>query len=385
MALLHLERADDAATTGLPYHRLGRLGRPRWWRAVLGLVVVLVLAVLWIALVLGVGYAIHEPRLDSSAPDGDLAWEVGLLLVAIAGIVPATLLTVRWVDRRPAGTVTSVAGRMRWRWLLTCGAVCGAVALVAYGVVLVIEPPPGGFDRVDWNLVALVGGVAVALVPLQAAAEEYLFRGYLPQLVGGFVANPWVPAVVLSLLFGLAHGLEQDIWSFADRAGFGLIAAWLAIRTGGLEGAIALHAVGNVASLVVTTIDGELSKYLVGPEPAFNAAGAVIDLALLSAVALTLDRLARRRRLSRSAPYGTREVQDGRGEAGEGPARRDDDEHHPQDAPQDGARPRGVAHPGAERAVDVGVENPAEREQREAREQDEHRGPERDLRADRGH
>ena len=47
-----------------------------------------------------------------------------------------------------------------------------------------------------------------------------------------------------ALLFALAHGL-QNFPLFFDRFMFGLIAAWLVIRTGGLEAGIALHVLNN--------------------------------------------------------------------------------------------------------------------------------------------
>lgn len=283
------------APTVIAYHRLAAGHLQRWWRVLLGFVVVLILSAALLGIVIGVGYAIHEPRLDIRATERELAWELAVVSLAIAALIPAAMLSARWVDRRPAGTVASIAGHVRWRWLGTCGFASAAVALGGSALTLAVDTPPRGFGAVDWGLVALVAAVAFTLLPLQAAGEEYLFRGYLPQLVGSRLANPWVPAVALSLLFGLAHGTEQDAWTFAARAFFGLVAAWLTIRTGGLEAAIAMHAVGNTTGLTLLTIDGQFRAYLAGREPPLEPAGALLDMALVAAVAIGLERVGRRR------------------------------------------------------------------------------------------
>ena len=71
-------------------------------------------------------------------------------------------------------------------------------------------------------------------------------------------------ALVTATLFALAHG-AQDPWLFADRLLFGVVASWLAWRTGGLEAPIALHAANNLVSLGYTAVEGTLSESLQRP------------------------------------------------------------------------------------------------------------------------
>ena len=86
--------------------------------------------------------------------------------------------------------------------------------------------------------------VILLLVPFQAAAEEYVFRGILMQSLGAWVR--WAPlAIVLpTVLFAFGH--IYDIWGLLDVAAFGLAAAWITWRTGGLEAGIVMHTVNNV-------------------------------------------------------------------------------------------------------------------------------------------
>jgi hypothetical protein len=142
--------------------------------------------------------------------------------------------------------------------------------------------------------------VVLLTTPLQAAGEEYLFRGWLSQAIGSLFPRAVVGAVVAALLsatvFAFAHG-QQDPWLFADRFAFGLVASWLVWRTGGLEAAIAVHAVNNVVAFVVTILSGQLLDALTVTEA--DPLTLVIDVVSLVVVALILDRLAGRRRLQR--------------------------------------------------------------------------------------
>jgi membrane protease YdiL (CAAX protease family) len=110
-------------------------------------------------------------------------------------------------------------------------------------------------SSVGWMLV-----VVLLTTPLQSAAEEYVFRGYLSQAIAGWVRHPQAGALVAgllsALLFAAAHG-AQDPLTFLDRFAFGLAASALVWLTGGLEAAIVLHAVNNVLIFVLAGALGE--------------------------------------------------------------------------------------------------------------------------------
>ena len=87
--------------------------------------------------------------------------------------------------------------------------------------------------------------VIALLTPLQAAGEEYAFRGYLTQAFGGLFRSRVAAVVGSSLLFAIAHGAGQSFPIFFDRFAFGLVAGTLVILTGGLEAGIAFHVLNN--------------------------------------------------------------------------------------------------------------------------------------------
>ncbi len=67
--------------------------------------------------------------------------------------------------------------------------------------------------------------------------------------------------MVTAGLFALAHG-TQNFPLFFDRFAFGLIAAWLVTRTGGLEAGIALHVLNNFLAFGLALSYGDLSETL---------------------------------------------------------------------------------------------------------------------------
>ncbi|UFR00384.1 CPBP family intramembrane metalloprotease [Streptomyces sp. Go40/10] len=290
----------------LPYHRLARLSpRYGWWRPLLGTLVVAVtyvvalvaLMVLTTALGLAMGYREDADGWPEFGPVSGTALD----LLSIAVGIPVVLLTVRWIGKRPAGTVSSVTGRLRWRWLLLC--VLTAVPVLGLSMAGVfLLPADGGPESqwVGWPAFARALAMLVLLVPVQAAAEEYVFRGWLTQTAGAFLRSPWAAILPQAVLFAAAHGLGTP-WGFADLVVFALAAGWLTWRTGGLEASIALHTVNNLFSFgVAAAVVGGLDS----DETAADAGWQLVALDV-SAIALYTAAVAwwlRRRRLERTAP-----------------------------------------------------------------------------------
>lgn len=169
-------------------------------------------------------------------PDGILASHLG-----IAGLLLFVLLIHRYWHGRKAIWVISVQPGGRWRYLLICFVVAAAVLNVVLWLMR------GG--NMAWQAAQSDWAIYLALIlvtsPLQAAAEEFFFRGYLQQAIGSLAGRSWVGVACSSLVFAIFHG-DQNVALFAHRLGFGLIAGTLVWATGGLEAAIAVHVANNV-------------------------------------------------------------------------------------------------------------------------------------------
>lgn len=167
-------------------------------------------------------------------------------LVAI--LFPALLCARLIFGPRPWGLVHSVAGRMRWGWLLTCTGIAVCLYVVVpfsleslAGIRYQIAPRAQGSDLI-WLLVLLF-----LLVPVQAYAEELVFRGYLMQSLGRWLKHPLWAIALPAPLFMLAH--NYDFWGQLSVISMGLLSGYLAWRTGGLEASIALHVVNNLVAM----------------------------------------------------------------------------------------------------------------------------------------
>jgi membrane protease YdiL (CAAX protease family) len=179
-------------------------------------------------------------------PVGMLGANLGIAIaIPIAWALLAVLHRVRprWLG--------SVQPRIRWRYLVICLPVA-AVSLL--GVQLASGLPPIHAQP------GLAGFLVVIVLtsPIQAAAEEILFRGYLLQALGSFAGRPWFGIVGSSVVFALLHG-TQNLPLFVDRLAFGLLAALLVWRTGGLEAGIAAHVVNNIFAFLIAGLTSSIA------------------------------------------------------------------------------------------------------------------------------
>jgi membrane protease YdiL (CAAX protease family) len=177
-----------------------------------------------------------------------------LILVAFLSIRVAHGLRPRWLS--------SVRPGLRWRWLGMCALAAAVVCLPQLSLALLAPPENSSPHSVVSGAEQLALILVIATTtPLQAAGEEYFFRGYLNQVLGTLVRRPWFAMVGSSSLFALAHG-TQNLPLFVDRFGFGLIAAFLVWRTGGLEAGIAWHIANNFVALLYAVATDRLSETL---------------------------------------------------------------------------------------------------------------------------
>ncbi len=245
-----------------------------WWRPVLGLVVVafgmIILAPLVLMPVLAAGVAIegggpflHKFEKAATLQTVDPAALLYLNLV-LGSMILVTWFVMRVMHRMRPRWLASVMPKLRWKFLFACLGLA-VVALVAQVLVGTVVPGNdqgvgGHLNHLTWTTVALAL-VVLFTTPLQAAGEEYVFRGYLMQAFGALLRFRWIAIVISAGLFGLAHG-AQNFPLFFDRFFFGLIAAWLVTRTGGLEAGIAMHVLNNFLAFGLALTFGNLTSTL---------------------------------------------------------------------------------------------------------------------------
>ena len=257
-----------------PYQRMLRTWTFEWWKPVVGLLIAVLgffigaaliffaVGALWAAFQSGSWAQDVQRNIDPNhvTPASLLGTNLGL-----AAMIPVTWFIVRVVHRLRPRWLGSVVPGLRWRLLVICLGLA-VVALVAQLVVGAVLPGATN-DLGTGHLNHFTGATAASAVvivlttPLQAAGEEYLFRGYLLMAFGSLFGNRWVAILATATLFAIAHG-TQNFPLFFDRLAFGLIAAWLVTRTGGIEAGIALHVLNNFLAFGLALAFGDLTSTL---------------------------------------------------------------------------------------------------------------------------
>jgi membrane protease YdiL (CAAX protease family) len=267
---------------GESYHRLARTPLFRWWVLPLAVLVFAVLLFfLWVGIVL-VMTIVAILGGSGLAPDSVRVGEIAGLafgLTAIALLIPVTLFVVRVVQWRRVGSLISVEGRVRWRWLVRCVFTAAVPVTAVAGLILLMSggTPADGPVAVNYGSVEVLAAallVIVLMVPLQSAAEEMTVRGLIMQLVGSLgsptsdsafsrvLRSPWPAVLAGGTLFAALYASTHpgNLWATASLVAFGLGMAWLTWHTGGLEAAIGLHVVNSLAQFARCAVEGRLSE-----------------------------------------------------------------------------------------------------------------------------
>ncbi len=278
------------APPGTPFHQLARNAHHKWWRPLVGTLTLAAFAFFATIAVYLIWLVVHG-AVTGDFPEGegnnlfpnDLE-NLASTLVMLAILTPPVVFTAWAIQRRPPWSVASVLNKVRWKWLfLACLPALGYIA-VSYGLSLAADAlfpnaDPVPADDGTWvGFAAFIGPALVILflVPFQSGAEEFVFRGWLVQAIGAYaptsdarnavtrviwraLRTPWPALVISSVLFVSAHGYTG--WAMADIFLFAMTVGWLSVRTGGIEAAIALHALNNVFAFMLPAATGQLDSW----------------------------------------------------------------------------------------------------------------------------
>lgn len=264
-----------ATGEGLSYPLIHRGGRPGSWRPIAGVLVLLacfvVVAPVLVQVPFAIGLALAGKDVGdqmSTLLDLDHPTPLGLayLNITLACAIPITWGINRVLHGLRPGWLASVLPRIRWRWFVLCFGI-SLVALIATLFVSALVPSSAENPEVSGHLNDFTSTmqqflvVVLLLTPLQAAGEEYAFRGYLTQAFGGLFGRPWAAVLFPALLFALAHGAQSPP-VFFDRFAFGVVAGLLVVLTGGLEAGIAMHVLNNWLAFGLALLFGDMASTL---------------------------------------------------------------------------------------------------------------------------
>ncbi|WP_150251238.1 CPBP family intramembrane glutamic endopeptidase [Nocardiopsis deserti] len=197
-------------------------------------------------------------------------------LVSIALLIPWSMLLQRWLYGVRGPSLHSVLSSFRFdlfgRALLYIGPLWLFLSLIGPAVMPLRE--------VHWSTATLltVFAVNLLLTPLQAAGEEYGFRGLVFRVAGSWGRGPrtalFLGVLVSSLVFTVVH-LSTDPWFNLWCLTLSVSLAVITWRTGGIEIAVVIHALHNtLAALVLTVLHAD-------PNPALDRSAGTGSAALV--------------------------------------------------------------------------------------------------------
>jgi membrane protease YdiL (CAAX protease family) len=179
----------------------------------------------------------------------------GVMAGIVSGACLAGLLwSVSVVNHRPLATWITAAPQFRWRLFFVGFGAFGFLMGVAASIPEALHGWP---DRpVFWRegeylsvrLVYLL--VMFTALPVYAAFEEVLCRGWMLQTTAAFTRNLAAILVLNSIVFAMMHR-DNDLGHSVSRVLFGMALSFGALRLGGLELGIGVHAANNLVILLL--------------------------------------------------------------------------------------------------------------------------------------
>lgn len=231
-------------------------GRNAWWAWLLGPAAGLVLATL-------AGVAVTIVAAVTHVIPPDLATQMthpsrpAVFFVATGltfGCILAGLGASAWLiqGKRP----TDLIGDWRWTRFAAGFAVWAAVQAVAAGLDALLAPASfrftGSAATVD------LAAVAIPALAVQTFSEEFVFRGLATQ--GLRLVLPPLPCALASgALFAVVH-IPNGWPQAANALVFGVAAAWIALRTGGIATTFGLHLANNLFGALVVVSAGDVFR-----------------------------------------------------------------------------------------------------------------------------
>ena len=183
-----------------------------------------------------------------------------LFLILLSFIIPLLLFTplVKSIHKKKIRWIVTSRKKIDWSRFFFGVLVWGGVTFLLLGSDILLSP-----EKYVWNFKPIpfftLCFVAIVFMPLQTSLEELLFRGYYMQGLALWIKNKWAPLIIMSVVFGLLHGLNPEIEKLGYIAlvfyiGTGFFFGIVTLMDDGIELAMGMHAVNNIlAALFVTT------------------------------------------------------------------------------------------------------------------------------------
>lgn len=203
--------------------------------------------------------------IDQSALIKKQIQDIGRNMTFVSTIAPLSifclliLLYVKFVHKQSIRSLTTTRPKIDWSRVFFSFALI-AVFLVSFTLIDYASNPAD--YKLNFELIPFLGLLilAVILVPLQTSFEEYFFRAYLMQGIGGFFKSRLIPLVITSVIFGVMHIANPEIGKIGyillvTYIGTGFLLGIMTLMDEGIELALGFHAANNLITVLLVTTD----------------------------------------------------------------------------------------------------------------------------------
>ena len=258
---------SESSFPSFPYISQAFPDRPKLWRYLLGLLLVIAFFMVGQFASFGLFFAIEgadAPLIDENGAFDLMATKthpaISLVIYLILpfgfGII-GLYLAMKYIHKRSFLTLFSAWKNMDWgRYWMGFG-IWLVLTILMEGIFYLISPHAYEFTYSPdkfWPLVV----VGLIFFPIQTSCEEFIFRGYLLQGFGIASRRAWVSILITSILFGILHGSNPEVIKYGPiiltyYIGVGILLGILTWMDQRIELALGLHAANNFFAAVFVT------------------------------------------------------------------------------------------------------------------------------------
>ena len=180
-------------------------------------------------------------------------------LLPFAFLLGLLFVFVKYVHQRPILSLTTTRNKVDIQRIIFSFLLIVIITLLTFGVSYFSDPSEIAiqFNPLKFALLFLI---SILLFPFQIGLEEYLFRGYFMQQIGVMAKNKWLPLVITSIFFGVAHSANPEVAEMGFVVmvfyiGTGLLLGVMTLMDEGLELALGFHFGNNLLAALLITSD----------------------------------------------------------------------------------------------------------------------------------
>ena len=203
-----------------------------------------------------------------------------LFLLLLSFVIPLLFFIpfVRKIHKKKIRWIVTSRQKIDWSRFFFGILIWGSITFLFLGSDILLSP-----EKYVWNFKPIpfltLCFIAIVFIPLQTSLEELLFRGYYMQGLALWLKNKWAPLIIMSIVFGLLHGMNPEIEklgyiAFVFYIGTGLFFGVVSLMDEGIELTMGMHAINNILAALFITTDWTVFQtealYIDISEPSFG-------------------------------------------------------------------------------------------------------------------